>query len=260
MTLQMMTGKRVLVTGAGSGLGQETALLLAASGADVLAADRDLAGVEETVQLAAASQETMGQVRSHRVDVSDSAEVARMVAAAFEQLGGLDCAVNNAAVAPDDRPVSEIDEAHFEMITSVNFLGVAWCLKHEMASLRHVGRGGNIVNIGSTRSFRAAAITPAYAATKTGIIGLTESAALAGGPEEIRVNAVCPGVMATPMVAKRFAESGETETEYIDRVGGVLQRMAKPMEVAQAVVWLCSDLSSYVTGHSLVADGGYLAR
>lgn len=256
MALQLVADKNVLITGAGSGLGRDTTVLFAASGANVLAADRDLSAVEDTVGQCSGS----GHVVAHRCDVSDSGDVEAMVRAAVARFGQLDCAVNNAGLAPDDRPVDALDEASFEAITEVNLLGVAWCMKHEMAAMKQQERGGSIVNIGSTRSFRASATAPAYSATKSGVLGLTESAALAGGADGIRVNAVCPGVMATPMVAKRLADSGDTEEAYVDRVGGVLRRIATPAEVAQAVLWLCSDLSSYVTGHSLVADGGYLAR
>ena len=257
MTLQMLAQRNSLVTGGGSGLGREIALLFAAAGANVLVVDRDIASAEETVALAT---ELPGRLQACRVDVTDPADVRRMVETATRVFGSLDCAVNNAGVAPDDRPVSELDEDQFRTIVDVNLLGVAWCLKHEMRAMKHQKRGGSIVNIGSTRSFRASATAPAYAAAKSAVIGLTESAALAGGRDEIRVNAVCPGLMATPMVAERLKASEQGEEALLDRAGGVLRRIALPIEVAQAVAWLCSDLSSYVTGHSLVADGGYLAR
>jgi NAD(P)-dependent dehydrogenase (short-subunit alcohol dehydrogenase family) len=253
----LLQDRTAVITGAGSGLGRATALLLAEHGATVVVADIDADAALRTGEEIALKG---GRASSVGVDVSDSGSVAAMVQHAIETHGRLDCAVNNAALPPDDAPLDELDEARFDAIIAVNLRGVAVCLKHEMRAMRAAGGGGAIVNIGSTRSFRATATLPAYTASKFAVIGLTESAALSGGPDDIRVNAVCPGVMETPMVAKRRAASAESLDDYIDRVGGVLHRIGKPEEIAQAVLWLCSDQSSYVTGHTLVVDGGYLAR
>lgn len=251
------TAPVALVTGAGSGLGRATALRLADRGATVAVADRETATGLETVDLLTRSGARASFVE---VDVSDSGSVAAMVSEVVDTHGGLDWAVNNAALTPDSGELDDLDEDRFDAIIAVNLRGVALCLKHEIRALRTQGGRGAIVNIGSTRSFRATAHMPAYTASKYAVIGLTESAALACGADDIRVNAVCPGVMETPMVARRRAESSETLDRYIDRVGGVLRRIAQPDEIAQAVAWLCSDDSSYVTGHTLVADGGYKVR
>lgn len=246
-----------VITGAGSGLGRETALLAAASGAHVIVADRDSQGAAQTVDLVRAAG---GSARAASVDVTDEASVRDLFDGIVTTEGTLSWAVNNAAIAPDGNELADVDLTQFDRILAVNLRGVVACLKYEMKLLRSQGSGGRIVNIGSTRAFRAVEGSPAYVASKFAVIGLTEAAALEGGAMDVRVNAVCPGVMSTPMVQARRAESAESEASYVDRVGGVLGRIGSPAEVAQAVIWLLSDASSYVTGHTLVADGGYKIR
>lgn len=250
-----LDGATGVVTGGGSGLGREIGLLAAADGGVVVVADRDLAGAEETVALIEAAG---GRARARTVDVTSEESVAALfadIAASGEKFGW---AVNNAGIHPDDSRLAELDLADFDLIMSVNTRGVAVCLKYEMAAMG--ASGGSIVNIGSTRSFRAIAGSAGYVASKFAVIGLTETAALEGGDEGIRVNCVCPGVMATPMVKARREGSAESEVDYVDRVGGVLGRIGDPSEVAEAVRWLLSPAASYVTGHTMVADGGYRIR
>lgn len=246
-----------VVTGAGSGLGREIALLAASAGHHVVVADRDVAGAYETARLIG---EAGGSARAAAVDVTSEESVAALFAAADVRGERLGWAVNNAGIHPDDDPLADLDLAAFDRIMAVNARGVALCLKYEMRAMQSAGTAGRIVNIGSTRSFRAISGSAAYVASKFAVIGLTETAALEGGPHGIRVNCVCPGVMSTPMVQARREGSAESEADYVDRVGGVLGRIGSPNEVAQAVAWLLSDASSYVTGHTLVADGGYRIR
>jgi len=245
-----------LITGGGSGLGREIALFAATDGGKVVVADRDLEGAEETARLIV---EAGGEARAVAMDVLDEASVVAAFAAA-DAWGSLGWAVNCAGIHPDDSDVADLDMTQFDRIMGVNIRGVVLSLREEMKRFRELGTGGAIVNIGSTRSLRAMPGSVAYVASKHAVIGATETAALEGGALGVRVNCVCPGVMATPMVAARRAESDETEAEYIDRVGGVIPRIGEPREVAEAARWLLSDSASYVTGHTLVADGGYIAR
>lgn len=246
-----------VVTGGGSGLGREISLLVAAEGAIVVVADRDLAGAEETVALIEAAG---GRARAAVVEVMSEESVAALFATIAASGESLAWAVNNAGIHPDDSELADLDIAAFDRIVSVNTRGVALCLKYEMAAFRDQRGGGRIVNIGSTRSFRAIAGSAGYVASKFAVIGLTETAALEGGPIDVRANCVCPGVMWTPMVQARREGSAESEADYVDRVGGVIPRIGSPREVGEAVLWLLSDASSYVTGHTLVADGGYRIR
>lgn len=245
-----------LITGGGSGLGREIALSAGADGGKVVVADRDLAGAEETVRLIV---EAGGEARAVVMDVLDEVSVVSAFAA-VDEWGSLGWAVNCAGIHPDDNDVADLDMDQFDLIMGVNIRGVMLSLREEMKRFREHGDGGAIVNIGSTRSLRAMPGSVAYVASKHAVIGATETAALEGGALGVRVNCVCPGVMATPMVDARRAESDESEAQYIDRVGGVIPRIGKPREVAEAARWLLSDSASYVTGHTLVADGGYMVR
>lgn len=248
-----IAGKVGIITGAGSGLGREIALLLAADGARVVVADRDMDGAEETVRLI---HDAAGDAVAVELDVTDEESVAD----AFEEVdtqGKLYWAVNCAGIHPDDNAIADLDVAQFDRILSVNTRGMVLSLREEMKRMRKHGSGGAIVNIGSTRSIRAMSGSVAYVASKHAVVGVTETAALEGAEYGVRANCVCPGVMNTPMVAARRAESQESEESYVDRVGGILPRIGEAKEVAEAVRWLLSDASSYVTGHTLMADGGY---
>lgn len=254
---RVLEGKTAVITGAGSGIGRETALLFANNGAQVVVVDRNTQAGLETLALL---NSVGGKGHFVEAEVADARQVEAMIEAAVSVFGRIDCAVNNAAVAPDSAPIAELDDREFTKIIDVNLRGVALCLKYEIRQLIRQATGGSIVNIGSTRSFKANPNAPAYTAAKFGVIGLTESAAVAYGPYGIRVNAVCPGVVDTPMVKGRRQSGLEDDRKYLARVGGVLGRFGRPSEIAEAALWLCSDASSYVTGHSLLVDGGFLAR
>jgi NAD(P)-dependent dehydrogenase (short-subunit alcohol dehydrogenase family) len=249
-------GKVAIVTGGAVGLGAATAELFAAAGAHVLVADLDTGAGERTVERIVAGG---GSASFQRTDVSSATDVKAMVAAAVERYGRLDCAVNNAGVIPGTRPLPELDEAEFDRIIAINLKGVALCLKYELAQMLAQGGIGAIVNIGSTSSVRPQPDSAAYVAAKHGVIGLTKVASLESAPQGVRVNAVCPGAMDTPMIRASVARRGTTEAEFAPTLS-LLGRFAQPREVAEACVWLCSDAASYVTGAALAVDAGYTAR
>lgn len=179
--------------------------------------------------------------------------------ATVERFGRLDVAVNNAAVTPDDKLLSEMDESQFDRIIAVDLKGVALCLKYELAQMIRQGGGGSIINIGSVSSFRPQPTNAAYVAAKHGVIGLTKVAALENGTHRIRVNAVAPGAIDTPMLRNALAGLGMTEADFAP-VLSLLGRFGESREVAQASLWLASDLASYVTGTTINVDAGYANR
>lgn len=241
-----------LVTGAGSGIGQAIAVLLGQRGAHVVVADID-------GDAARATAEQIGdRAASCRVDVVDDASVAKMVSFAVERLGGLDWAVNNAGISPAPKAFTDHTLAEWQRVIDVNLTGVFLCLQHELRQMVTQGRGGSIVNISSGAGLVAAPGQPQYTAAKHGVLGLTKQAAQEYARAGIRVNAVLPGQTETaPMLAYLDAQPGLAErlTKMIP-----MGRMGTPAEVAQAVAWLCSDESSYVSGSSLLVDGAQIAR
>lgn len=241
-----------LVTGAGSGIGQAIAVLLGQRGAHVVVADID-------GDAARATAEQIGdRAASCRVDVADDASVAKMVSFAVERLGGLDWAVNNAGISPAPKAFTDHTLAEWQRVIDVNLTGVFLCLQHELRQMVTQGRGGSIVNISSGAGLVAAPGQPQYTAAKHGVLGLTKQAAQEYARAGIRVNAVLPGQTETaPMLAYLDAQPGLAErlTKMIP-----MGRMGTPAEVAQAVAWLCSDESSYVSGSSLLVDGAQIAR
>ena len=252
----LLEGRTAIVTGAGSGMGAATARLFAAEGANVVVAEIDEAGGTAVVEEIGAAG---GTAIFHRVDVSSSAEVEGLVKAAVDAFGRLDCAVNNAAVAPDTRPLAEHDEEHFDRVIAVDLKGVALCLKHELRQLLAQGDGGSIVNISSVNGVRPQPNSGAYTAAKHGVIGLTKVASLENAPRGIRVNVVCPGAIDTPMLRGALGRRN-ADAEAFASTLSLLGRFGDPAEVAEASLWLCSDRSSYVTGVTLPVDAGYLAR
>ncbi|MFC0529763.1 SDR family NAD(P)-dependent oxidoreductase [Phytohabitans kaempferiae] len=248
-------GKVVLVTGAGSGIGAETARLLASRGATVVVTDRDERLASTTT---ASIADAGGTATTVAMDVTDASAVDAAVRTAVEAYGRLDAAVNNAAMPPDDRPLTELDLDQFERISAVNLRGVATCLKYELRQMYAQGHG-SIVNVGSVRSFRPRAHNAAYVATKHGVIGLTTVAALESAGTGVRVNAVCPGAVETPMLAGFLASRGRTVEDFTEEMS-LVGRLGRPRDIAEGVAWLCSDASSFVTGASLPIDGGYLSH
>jgi len=251
-----LKGKVAIITGAGIGMGAATARLFAARGANVLVADWNRAAGEETV---AAIRKAGGAAEFALTNVADEQSVKAMVAASVNAFGRLDCAVNNAGVSPETAPVHELDLAQADRILAVNLRGVVACMKHEIAEMLKGGGGGAIVNIGSVNSQRPQPNSLVYTAAKHAVVGMTKAAAVDYSPKGIRVNAVLPGAIRTPMLESSMIEHNLVEKDFAP-ILSLFGRFGEPEEVAEASAWLCSDAASYVTGASLAVDAGYLAR
>ena len=252
----MLDGKSALITGAGSGIGRAAALAFVREGAWVAAADRNLDAAKATV---AAIEAIGGEAVAIACDVTDDAQVAAMVAAAVNAFGGLDCAFNNAGVAPYQLNsagvlTADLEEAAWLGLIDINLHGVWRCLRHEVAQMRKQG-GGAIVNTASILGLIGSGGSAAYVASKHAVVGLTKAAAIDHAPENIRVNAVCPGYIETPMTEDTVRKRGEALMARVP-----MARMGKPEEIAEAVVWMCSDRAGFVTGSCWQVDGGYTAR
>jgi NAD(P)-dependent dehydrogenase (short-subunit alcohol dehydrogenase family) len=243
--------KVALVTGAGSGIGRAAALLFANEGASVVAADIHRAAAEETARLIA---ESGGTAIACEVDVSDPASVGAMVTAAVDAFGQLDWAFNNAGISPTPKPLTEHTPAEWQRVIDVNLSGVFYCLQQELRQMVEQGTGGAIVNTSSGAGVVAAPGQPQYTAAKHGVLGLTKQAAQEYVRNGIRVNAILPGMTDTPPM-REYLEGNEGMLRMLP--GG---RLATPEEVARTAVWLCTDAASYVSGVSLVVDGGLLCR
>lgn len=243
-----LAGKAGLVTGAGSGIGRATACRLAAAGAYVAVADVDGAGGRETVDLIHSAG---GDADFVRCDVTSSAQVARLVDAVVTARGTLDFAHNNAGVPPSLHAIDELPEEVWDRVITVNLKGVWLSLRHELPVMRRQQYGA-IVNTASICGMRVAPMTSPYNAAKHGVIGLTREAAVEVAGIGVRVNAVCPGFVTTPM-----SQGTTTPATWAAMAATVpAGRVAEPDEIADAVLWLLSDAASYVTGHSLTVDGG----
>ena len=249
-----LTGKVAIVTGASAGIGRATALALAAEGATVVVADvDDVRGQQVATEL---TDKGASALFIH-TDVTDDAQVAGLVAKTVEAFGGLDLAVNNAGIEGTPAITHECTPENWNRTLAVNLTGVWSCMRHEIPRMLERG-GGSIVNLASVAGLVGFASIPAYTASKHGIVGLTKTAALEYAEAGIRVNAVCPGVIDTEMV-ERFtggapeAEAAMVATEPVGRLG-------RPEEIADAIVWLCSDRSSFTTGQAIAVDGGFVAR
>jgi NAD(P)-dependent dehydrogenase (short-subunit alcohol dehydrogenase family) len=253
MTHPVLQDKVAIVTGAAMGVGEATAILFAEAGAKVVVADYN---EEHGRQTAQNIQNAGGQASFVAVDVSKAEQVRAMVEQTVATYGRLDVAVNNAAITPDTALVSEFDEDYWDRLMSINLTGVALCLKYELQQMVTQEGSGSIINISSTGGFRPQGKDIAYVSAKHAVIGMTKVAALENGPHDIRVNAVAPGAVDTPMTRAVIKETGRT-MEQAAPVMSVLNRFAQPREIAQANLWLASDASSYVTGATLAVDGGY---
>jgi NAD(P)-dependent dehydrogenase (short-subunit alcohol dehydrogenase family) len=245
------TGKVAFVTGAGSGIGRAAALAFAREGASVVAADVSEQGNQETVRLIVAQG---GRAVAVRCDVTRAADVKAALDKTVEAFGRLDFAFNNAGVEPRKSvPTADYEEEEWDRIIDTNLRGVFLCMKHEIPLILKQG-GGAIVNTSSGAGVIGIKGSPAYTAAKHGVIGLTRAAALDYAAQNIRVNAVCPGYIDTPMMGRFTGGTPEGRAKVIaeEPVG----RMGKPEEIATAVVWLCSDTAAFVVGHALVIDGG----
>lgn len=244
------------VTGGGGGMGRAITTAFVAAGASVVVADVDAAGGAATVE--AANATGPGQAVFVPCDVSDADSVNAAVAMTVERFGGLHHAVNAAAIENESVPLHECDEAKFDRMQSINLRGLFLCLRAEITEMLKAGRG-SIVNICSTNSVRPQPNQPAYTASKYGALGMTKSAAIDYAGRGIRINAILPGSIDTPMLRNAMERRGRDAQEVANRLS-LLGRFGTPSEIADAALWLCSDGSSFTVGHALAVDAGYLSR
>ncbi len=252
--MPLLDNKVTIVTGGASGIGQAAALAFAREGARVVVADLNPDGGQATVKQIA---EAGGDACFVQTNVAVAADVQALVAAAVSTYGRLDCAFNNAGTGRPPAPIHEKPEDFWDAVIAVNLKGVWLCLKYEIPALIAAG-GGSIVNMASVAGLIGFPGFSDYSASKHGVIGLTRTAALEYVQQHIRVNAVCPGFTDTPMVAAMVQDSPQMEQQVMR--ASPMHRLGTPAEIAEAVVWLCSDKASFVTGQALALDGGMTAR
>ncbi len=241
-------------------MGRSITAALAGAGVNVVATDRDDRHADELLALTAAAPGTVTFVPA---DVADATSVAAVVAEAVSLHGRLDCAVNAAAIEFETVPLADCADDDFDTMMAVNVRGVFLSMKHELRAMAatadvRAGHGASIVNIASTNSFRPQHDQPAYTASKHAVLGLTRSAAMDYAQHGIRVNAICPGAIDTPMLRQAMDRRGGEPAAVAKRLSK-FERFGEPSEIADAALWLCSDASSFTTGHALAVDGGMLA-
>ena len=251
----LLDGKSVLITGGGGGIGRATALACAREGARVAVADVSAEAARETV---ARVNGAGGQAISFSGEVTRDADVRTMIKGVVGAYGRLDCAFNNAGIAgwqveAAGKKTAEWSEEAFDRMIAVNLKGVWLCMRHELPQMQQQG-GGSIVNTGSIAGLVGLPTSSAYVAAKHGVLGLTKTAAIEYAESHIRVNAVCPGYIKTRMTEETMRRRGEA---ILARVP--FHRMGNPEEIAEMVVWLCSDRASYVSGAAYNVDGGWMA-
>lgn len=252
----MLEGKTALITGGGRGIGRETALLFAAEGARVCVSDMNADGASETVAMINAAG---GQALSVACDVTVGADVDAMVEAAVAAFGRLDCAFNNAGVAPYQvgaagKLTADWPEDGVDKMLDVNLKGVWRCMRAELKQMAGQEGGGAIVNTASIAGLNGLPTSSLYVAAKHGVVGLTKTAAIEYADKAVRVNSVCPGYIETDMTKDTMARRGD---QILKRVPA--GRMGQPGEIAEMVCWLASDRASFVTGANYYVDGGFVA-
>ena len=252
----LLEGKSALITGGGRGIGQAAALLFAKEGARVAVADLSAEGTAETVALINAAG---GQALSVPGDVTVAGEVDAMVAKTIEAFGRLDCAFNNAGIAPYQvdaagKNTADWSEEAFDRMIAVNLKGVWLCMRAEIKHMETIG-GGAIVNTASIAGLIGIRTSSAYTASKHGVVGLTKTAAIEYGQKGIRVNSVCPGFIETEMTRVTMEKRGEEILAMVP-----YRRMGTAHEIAEMVCWLCSDRAAFVSGANYNVDGGYVAQ
>jgi NAD(P)-dependent dehydrogenase (short-subunit alcohol dehydrogenase family) len=244
-----------LITGAASGIGRAAALAFTREGAKLTIADIAAEGGEETADMV---RKAGGEVEFIRCDVSKSAEVKALIDAVVKRYGRVDCAFNNAGIEGEVLHLADDTEENFDRVIAIDLKGVFLCMKYEIRQMLSQETGGAIVNTASTAGLVGAHGMPAYTAAKHGVVGLTKVAGLEYGRARIRVNAVCPGVIDTPMVERLVAGRPKMAQRLVavEPIG----RKGEPKEIAEAALWLCSDNASFVTGCAMAVDGGLIAQ
>jgi len=245
-------GKVVLITGAATGMGETSAIEFAKAGAKVVVADWN---AEEGQATSAAIVAAGGDAKFVKVDVSNAESVKAMVDKTLQWYGRLDCAFNNAGIMEENAKLADVDEAMFDRIVAVNMKGVFLCMKYELPVMVAQGKGA-IVNTSSVCAARILPNCAAYTASKFGVVALTRSAAVEYGGSGVRINAILPGAIATPM-AKAAIAADPARLERIKHTRP-LGKVAEPIVIAKAAMWLCSDDAEHITGHALPVDGGYV--
>ena len=249
-----LKGKVALVTGGTTGIGKETAIALAKAGAKVVVSGRGEDKGKETVD---SIKQAGGEATFIKADISQPTEVEALIAKTVETYGSLDCASNNAGTEGKLAPITELTEADLDKVIDINLKGTWYCLKYEIAQMLQQGKGA-IVNTSSGAGEVGMANLSPYCASKHGVMGLTKSLAVEYAKRGIRINAIAPGPIDTGM-----PERGTANREALDNYISTfvpMDRMGTATEVAEAVVWLCSDAAGFVTGTTLAIDGGYLAQ
>lgn len=250
----IVQGKVALVTGAAGGIGRAAAEIFAREGAAVVVSDLQEENGQQTVELI---KQAGGEASFIRCDVSKATDVERLVAQVVAKYGRLDCAYNNAGVEGEWTRIHECTEANFDFNYNVNLKGVFLCIKYQVTQFLAQNSPGAIVSTASIAGLVGSKNAGAYVAAKHGVVGLTKTAALEYATKGIRVNAVCPGVVRTPMLERMFETNPKMEAAMLgfEPIG----RFGAPTEIGEAAVWLCSDNASFVTGHAMVVDGGAIA-
>ncbi len=247
-----LPGKVALITGGTSGIGRETAIRFAKAGAKVAVAGRREPEGKETVELVTRAG---GEAIFVKADVSHAGEVEMLVKTTVEKFGRMDIAFNNAGIEGSWAPIATQPEEDFDRVIEINLKGVWLCLKYEIRQMMSQ-KGGAIVNMASVAGLQGFAGAAAYIASKHGVLGLTKTAALETAKGNIRVNAVCPAVVKTAMAERLF---GAPDINKFVLSQHPIGRFGRPEEIADAVVWMCSDSASFMTGQSLILDGGFTA-
>jgi NAD(P)-dependent dehydrogenase (short-subunit alcohol dehydrogenase family) len=254
-----LKGKSVLVTGAASGIGRTSALMFAREGAKVLVVDLNVQGGKETVEMI---KRARGEASFFKADIRKASDVEAMVNKAVELYGRLDCAHNNAGIMGQMCGTLNCTEDDFDNVMDTNVKGVWLCLKYEVPQMLKQG-GGAIVNtaskVGISAGIMGVPANPAYTASKHGVVGLTKQAGMDYAKQGVRINAVCPGWVDTPMTRPTTEEETKKQEKEVAAIAPIA-RKAKTEEIAEAVVWLCSDAASYVVGHAMLVDGGWGAH
>ena len=250
----MLERKTIVITGGSTGIGRATSIRCAEEGAAVVIADINKTAAQETCDLIKANG---GNVMFIETDVTNAAAVSTMIETTIDTHGALHGAFNNAGIEGAFSNILKMTEAEFDLTVNVDLKGVWLCIKREIEQLVSQGEGGSIVSTASVAGLVGARGGSAYCAAKHGVVGITKSVALEYARKKIRVNAVCPGVIDTPMVDRLMAETGLDRSTFEQQEP--MARFGDPREISDAVVWLLSDQSSFVTGVAMPIDGGYTA-